>query len=175
MNDVVREPGMIGLLRPKRLEDTARLQLIRVGLVSWWSGRGERDRIEDHRLGVRRLAHHELVHRALVRDHPRSLILVLEVVVQLTDGAYVPALTLRRGGGEPRRGLDCLPSLLKLRDRPISGGHRIAPSTERNAPVCHRAGRIGSEHFIEGADRIRRSAPAQPRDRIAARPLGCRR
>ena len=108
----MREPRVIRLLRPERLENAARLQLIRVCLVRRRRGRGERDRVEDHGFGVRRLLHHELVHRALVRDDARPLILVLEVVVQLTDGVNVAALTLGGVSAESRRGVDGLLALL---------------------------------------------------------------
>ena len=87
---------MIGLLLPQRLEYGSGLQLIRVRLVCWRRGRGERQRVEDHRLGVGRLPHHELAHRALVRGDARALIHVLVVVEERRDSIDVAALTLRR-------------------------------------------------------------------------------
>ncbi len=81
VDDVVRNSGVIRLFRPERLENSARLQLIRVCLVRRRRGRSEGDRIEDQGLGIGRLSHRQVVHRVRVRDDARPLILVLEIIV----------------------------------------------------------------------------------------------
>jgi hypothetical protein len=106
---------MIRLLLPERLENAARFQLICECLVRRRRGGGERDRVKNHRLGVFRLLDRQLVHRALVVDHTRALILALEIVVQTADGANVAALALGRANGESRRGVNGLLTLLQLR------------------------------------------------------------
>src|SRR5206468_12761506 len=103
VDDVMREPGMIRLLSPQRLEDAGRLELPRVGLVRRRRSRGEGDGEEDLRLGVCRLLCYELSHRALVGEGARPLILVLEVVVELADGVDVAALPLGRARRKTRR------------------------------------------------------------------------
>ena len=68
--------------------------------------------MEDHCFGVCGLLHRELVHRVLVCDDARPLILVLEVVIQLADGVYITALTLGGVSLESHRGIDGLLALL---------------------------------------------------------------
>ena len=102
---------MVGLLGQQRLENTARLELIRVRLVRGRCGRGERNGVEDRGFGVRRMPHHELVHRAFVRDDARSLIFVLNVVEQTTDGVYVATLALGRGTAKSHCGVNGVPAL----------------------------------------------------------------
>lgn len=109
----MREPRVVRLLGPERLEDTGCLQLIRVRLVRRRRGRGERDSVEDLGFRISLLKPNEPVHRALVREDARALILVLEVVVQLADGADVAALAVGDATGELHRGIGCLLALLQ--------------------------------------------------------------
>jgi hypothetical protein len=84
-----------------------------------------------------------LVHRALVGDDAHPLIFVLEVVVELTDCVYVSTLTLGSVDADTHRGIDSLLALVEKRRRAIPGCHRISPSTQRDAPISHRASRVG--------------------------------
>ena len=52
VDDVVREPRMLGLPRELLLEDRRRLQLVGVGLVGRQRRLAERQRVEDPRLDV---------------------------------------------------------------------------------------------------------------------------
>ena len=49
-------------------------ELLREGLVGWERRGGQRERVKDLRLGVRRLAHDQVFHRPLVRGHTRGLL-----------------------------------------------------------------------------------------------------
>jgi hypothetical protein len=61
---------MIGFRRPERLQDLAGRPLLRVALVGRQCRGGERQRVEDHGLGVRRLSRDQIGHRPLVRHDP---------------------------------------------------------------------------------------------------------
>jgi hypothetical protein len=144
---------MIRLLCPQRFELGAGLALLRVALVGWLGGGDERDRMEDLRFRVRRLARDQIGHRPLVLGDARSLVDVLEIAIEAADGGDVAALTLARAIGEPRRVLGEPPPLGELRRSTIPRRHRIAPASEGSPPLGHRTGRVGGEHLAEGARR----------------------
>ena len=165
VDDVVRESRVIGLLRPERLEDPPRLDLLRVRLVRRQRRGDERDRVEDLRLRVGRLRGDELGHRALVRDLARVLVRVLVVVVQSAHRADVAALALRGVRRVTLRGVRGRAPLREQRRRAVAGRHRIAPPRERDPPVRHRAGGVRREHVVERLQRRAELERVQQRHR----------
>ncbi len=109
VDQVVERAGMLGHLRQDALEDARGLQMPRVALVGGKHGDGlvQREGVEHRRLGIRRVARVELLHRLLVLDDARAVRHRLPAPVVDADGRDVVALALglaRRGSGpSPRR------------------------------------------------------------------------
>ena len=88
---------MIRLLLEDRLEDGRGLELVRVGLVVRVEGDVERERVEDGRFAVLRIARRQGLHGLLVGLRARAMIDLLVVLVEDLDGGDVVDLTLGLG------------------------------------------------------------------------------
>ena len=102
VNDVVREPGMLGLALELALEDAGGFQLVRVRLVGRQRRLVERQRIEDTRLDIVVVLRRERLHRFFVRDRPRALIDGCRVAEEETDRAHVGLLPIGAGAARVR-------------------------------------------------------------------------
>ncbi len=151
VDDVVRKPGMRGLLLVDRLEDGAGLELPRVALVGVIDRLDQRQRVEDRRLLVLRILARELRHRllvALTARRGRHLVVVLvDRFKSIQPVALAPGLRDRLAL------LDRFERALEVLLRP--GRHqRVRALADRQSPVRHRAPGIGLDHLLERLDML---------------------
>ena len=135
VDDVVRDTGMVRLLRLDRLQDRRRLELFGVGLVIEIHRFIERKRVEDGRLGVVGITLGQLGHRRLIGERARAQV---HFVVILEEGRkrLDPVLFALGLGAGRAPCLDRLPSLAHQLGRK-RGNQRIGTLTDGYAPVGH--------------------------------------
>ena len=142
VDDVVREPRMLRLASEQALEDCARLQPARIRLVRGLLGRGQRQRVEDRRFRIVRIASRQRCHRVAIRHDTRGLIDCVRARIQLRHGIDEAALAI--GFRSHRfRTFDSRESPLKLHRRPDARREWIAPVAQRDPPPGDPAGRVG--------------------------------
>ena len=150
VDDVVREPRMIGLPGEFLLEDAGRLQLVGVRLVGRQRRLIQRQRVEDPRFGIVGELRRERRHLLLVFERARPLRDRGGVLEERLDGREVAPLAL----GLRPRGLALLDGrqarLQRLR-RP-EPAERIAPPAHRDTPMRHRAARVVLQNAVERLD-----------------------
>ena len=112
VDEVVCEPRMFGLRLEDRLEDRVRTALIRKGGIGGirLTERDQRERVENRRFPVRRVAALDPIHRLRVSDQARPVIERGVILVVRVDGAEVVPLAGRARecqpalrGRQPRR------------------------------------------------------------------------
>ena len=160
VDDVVRKPGMRGLLLVDGLENRAGLELSRVTLVGVIDRFEQGERVEDRRLLVLRILARELFHRPLVAFaalRNRSLVVVL-----VDDLKRVQPVALALGLRERLALLDRFERALEILFGP--GRHQgIPPLADRKPPVRHRAPGIGLDHGLERLDVLGKEERVQHR------------
>jgi hypothetical protein len=147
MDDVVRKPRMLGLLREQLFQNGTRLELLAVRFVGWKRRLGNSQRVERRGFGVLRVSAVYMLHRPLVREHARSLIDGAVRFVQFVHRRDVVALARRGCPGGP--GALSGDGAVDQRVRRANAGKRILPVRERDPPVCHGARGILREHRLE--------------------------
>src|SRR6516225_3944024 len=102
---------MVGLLSLDSLQDSSCSKLFSVCLVIEIYGFVERERIEDRRLVIVRVALGQLRHRRLISERTRAqinLVIILEIKGKCLD----PVVLALRFGGDGASRLDRLPTVL---------------------------------------------------------------
>ena len=151
VDQVMRDPRMVGQLRPHLFEDRARLFLIGVGLVGRRRSRDQREGIEHAGLPIIGIAQVHLLHRLFVSDRAGAVIDLVVVPVEGRDRRDVIAFAI----GLLLRGHRLLDRLrARLQRRRVGRVPQRVPMAHRDAPIAHRAIGFDLGHGSKGLDRL---------------------
>ena len=151
VDQVMRDPRMVGQLRPHRLQDRARLFLIGVGLVGRRRSRDQGEGIEHAAFPIIGIAQMHLLHRFFVSDGARAVIDLVVVPVESRDRRDVIAFAI----GFLLRGHRLLDRRRpRLQRRRVGRVPQRVPMAHRHAPIAHRAIGLDLGDGSKGLDRL---------------------
>ena len=162
VHQVVRDPGMIGILLEQPLENLRRLQLARVGLVVLRRRGLQRQRVIGPRLEVIGVTLRHLLHGPGVGGQPRVQRDRLVVPVVRADRLDPVALTLALRAHRPRL-LEDGPGRAGVLQRG-RGRQRVPQRGHGQAPVAHRTARVLLNDGVEDLARLGEPVRMQHRD-----------
>jgi hypothetical protein len=162
---------MLGMGLEERLEDADGAQPARICLVAGILGGRERQREEDGRLHVDRMRAREHLHRVAVGLDARLLRTARGIRIQ--QGHCLEPGPLAIGFGPDRAAaFDRGEPLLQLAARTRVETERVGPVAQGDAPLRHRAGRIGRQRLVERVDCRAELERVQERDGAVEQRLG---